>query len=164
MSQKRKMLSDVDAPYIKQLIKEIETHNKETLVMWTLDYSERVLLPIWEKHYPEDLRPTSAINASRQWLAKEIKLPQAKIAILACHAAAREADANLAAQAAARAIGQSSSTIHSTRHSSGLALYGALAVAYDALGTDVPWEQLEKCAEEECGRMLDALHFLLEKE
>ena len=37
------------------------------------------------------------------------------------------------------------------------ALYGALAVAYDTLGTDAPWEQAERCAAEECGRMLDAL-------
>ncbi|MDR9787429.1 MAG: hypothetical protein RJR37_09345 [Peptococcaceae bacterium MAG4] len=74
-----------------------------------------------------------------------------------CHAAAREAAASPVAQAAARAIGQSASTIHSGRHCIGLPLYGAIAVAYDTLGTNVSWEQLEQCAAVECGRMLDAL-------
>ncbi|EGO63283.1 putative immunity protein [Acetonema longum] len=86
-----------------------------------------------------------------------IKLPQAKAAILECHAAAREVDGNPVAQAAARAIGQCASTIHSARHCIGLALYGAIAVAYDRLGTDAPWCQIEQGAAEEYGRMLDAL-------
>ena len=57
----------------------------------------------------------------------------------------------------ARAIGQSASTIHSAKHCIGLPLYGALAVAYDMLGTKASWEELEQCAAEECGRMLAAL-------
>jgi len=74
------------------------------------------------------------------------------------HAAARDAEDAPAAQAAARAIGQSASTIHSARHCIGLPLYGAMAVAYDTLGADAPWTELEKCAAKECGRMLQALN------
>ena len=74
----------------------------------------------------------------------------------ACHEA-RANDADPAAQAAARTIGQCAATIHSARHCIGLALYGALAVAYDDLGTKAPWAQLEQRAAEECGRMLAAL-------
>lgn len=80
-----------------------------------------------------------------------------KKTILECHAAARETEGNSVAQAAARAIGQCASTIHSAQHCIGLAFYGALAVAYDTLGTDAKWVQLEQCAADECGRMLDAL-------
>lgn len=40
----------------------------------------------------------------------------------------------------------------------GLPLYGALAIAYDTLGTNAPWDKLEECAGDECGRMLDALN------
>lgn len=157
MPKARKMLSDLDAPYIQPLIKLMETQSKSTLAQWVIDYAERVILPLWRKHYPEDLRPQNALKATLEWLSGTIKLPQAKTAILECHAAAREAEANPVAQAAARAIGQSASTIHSARHCIGLALYGAMAVAYDTLATNAPWEQLEKCAAEECGRMLDAL-------
>jgi hypothetical protein len=157
MPKARKMLSDWDAPYIQSLVKIIETQSKTTLAIWAVDYSEQVILTIWNKYYPDDLRPQNALNAAREWLSGAIKLPQAKTAILECHAAARETDVNPVAQAAARAIGQSASTIHSARHCIGLALYGAIAVAYDTLGTNVPWEQLEQCAADECIRMHDAL-------
>ena len=151
------MLSDWKAPYIQSLMKLIETQSKSTLAHWAVDYSERVLLPLWSKHYPDDLRPHNALNAAREWLSEAIKLPQAKPVILECHAAARAADGNPVAQAAARAIGQCASTIHSARHCIGLAFYGALAVAYDRLGTDAPWGQIEHYAAKECGRMEAAL-------
>ena len=157
MPKARKMLSNWDAPYIQSLEKQIETQSKTTLAQWAIDYAEQALLPLWSKHYPDDPRPQKALGAARDWLSGAIKLPQAKPAILECHAAAREAEGNPVAQAAARAIGQCASTIHSATHCIGLALYGALAVAYDTLGTKAAWDQLEQCAAEECGRMLDAL-------
>lgn len=157
MPKARKMLSDWNAPYIQSLAGIVETQSKATLAHWAVDYAERVLLPLWNKHCPDDARPQSALLAAREWLSGAIKLPQAKAAILECHAAAREAEGNPAAQTAARAIGQCASTIHSARHCIGLALYGALEVAYDTLGTDVPWAQIEQCAAEECGRMEAAL-------
>jgi len=157
MPKARKMLSDWDAPYIQSLMELIELQSKVTLVNWTVDYSTRVILPLWNKYYPDDLRPQNALNAACEWLLGAIKLPKAKESILQCHAAAREADGNSVAQAAARAIGQSASTIHSARHCIGLALYGAVAVAYDTLGANASWEQLEQRAADECGRMLYAL-------
>ena len=141
MPKARKMLSEWEAPYIQSLMKLIETQSKVTLC----------------KYYPFDLRPQNALNAARDWLSGAIKLPQAKAAILECHASAREAEGNPIAQAAARAIGQCTSTIHSARHCIGLAFYGALAVAYDQLGTDALWEQIEKSAAKECGHMFEAL-------
>lgn len=157
MPKARKMLSKWEAPYIRSLMNLIETQSKATLVTWAVDYSEQVILPLWSKYYPDDPRPQNALNAAREWLSSLIKLPQAKKIILECHAAAREADGNPVAQAAARAIGQSSSTVHSVRHCIGLAFYGAIAVAYDQLGTDTPWEKIEQCAANECGRMEAAL-------
>lgn len=157
MAKARKMLSNWNAPYIQSLVKVIETQSKPTLAHWAVDYAERVILPLWSKYYPDDPRPLNALNAAREWLSGAIKLPQAKKAILECHAAARESEGNSVAQAAARAIGQCASTIHSARHCVGLALYGALAVAYDTLGTKAPWDQLEQHAAAECARMLEAL-------
>ena len=157
MPKARKMLNNWDAPYLQALMRLIETQSKVTLANWAVDYAEQVMLPLWSKNYPADLHPQKALAAARQWLAGAIKLPQAKAAILECHAAAREAATNPVAQAAARAIGHSASTIHSARHCIGLALYGAVAVAYDLLGADAPWEQVEQCAADECGRMLETL-------
>jgi hypothetical protein len=153
----RKMLSDWHAPYIQSLMRLIETQSKATLALWAMDYSERVLLPLWSKSFAADARPQEALAAARLWLRGEIKLPAAKAAILQCHAAAREAEGNPAAQAAARAIGQCASTIHMAQHCIGLAFYGALAVAYDRLGSGAPWAQVEQCAAEECAHMQAAL-------
>ena len=78
MPKLRKMLSNWDAPYIQSLVKLIETQSKATLAHWAVDYSERVLLPLWNKHYPDDPRPQNALKAAREWLSGAIKLPQAK--------------------------------------------------------------------------------------
>ena len=151
------MLSDWEAPYLQAMARQIETQSKETLARWAVVYAERVILPLWTSHNPGDERPREALDAAKAWLSGEVTLPQAKPAILACHAAARESASNPVAQASARAIGQSASTIHSAQHCIGLALYGALAVAYDRLGIQARWCDLEQFAAEECGRMLDAL-------
>jgi hypothetical protein len=157
MKKARKMLSDWKAPYIQSLMRLIETQSKATLANWAVNYSEQFMLPLWQKYYPDDMRPQNALNAARDWLSGKMKLPQAKATILECHSAARDTEENAIAQAAARAIGQCASTIHSARHCIGLAFYGALAVAYDQIGTDATWEQIELCASEECSKMEAAL-------
>lgn len=157
MPRLRKMLNDFNAPYIKSLMRQIETQSKTTLANWAIDYSERIILPLWLKYCPDDLRPKFALDSARQWLNGKIQFQQAKKKILRCHEAAREAESNHVAHIAARAIAQSVSTVHAARHCIGLALYGALAIAYDELGTEAPWERLELRASEECERMLAAL-------
>lgn len=74
----RKMLSDLNAPYIQSLMTLIKTQSKTTLAIWAIDYAERVILPLWSNHYPDDLRPQNALNAAREWLSGAIKLPHAK--------------------------------------------------------------------------------------
>lgn len=155
MPKTRKMLCDREALYIQSLKSYIETQSKETLAKWAIDYAEQVMLPVWNRS--DDLRPHQALQAAREWLSGAVKLPVVKAQILKCHAAAREAENDPAAQAAARAIGHCASTVHSARHCIGLAFYGALAVAYADLGTDAPWKQIEQRAAEECKRMENAL-------
>lgn len=157
MRKARKALSNLNAPYLTSLKALIETQSKETLVNWCVEYSEKHLLPLYGRHVPADPRPAAALTAARTWMAGKIKLPEAKAAILACHAAARESEGEPAAQAAARAIGQSASSIHSARHCIGLALYGALALAYEELGPETDWALVEAFAAAECLRMEQAL-------
>ena len=153
----RKMLSDWNAPYIQSLMALIGTQSKATLALWAVDYAETQVLPLWRSAFPEDVRPQEALEAARAWLSGEVRLPQAKPAILACHAAALQAEGVAVAQAAARAVGQCASTIHSAQHCIGLAFYGALAIAYDRLGTDAPWAAVEQYAAEVCADMEVAL-------
>jgi len=157
MPKFRKMLSDWNAPYIQSIVRLMETQSKTTLMHWAVNYAESHLLAIWNKHFPDDLRPQNSLQAARDWMAGKCKLPEAKKVILECHEAARESESNPVAQAAARAIGQSASAIHSAKHAIGLVLYGALASAYDVVGITATWEELEKYAIKECEQMLKAL-------
>jgi hypothetical protein len=154
----RKMLSDINAPYLQSLMALIQTQSKTTLAHWAIDYARIHILPIYEKAYPGDERPMNALDAAGEWLDGKVKLPDVKNIILnECHEAAREAENSPAAQAAARACGQSAATIHTPTHSLGLALYGALAIAYDKLGVDADWDALINTVAEECAKMEAAL-------
>lgn len=158
MPKYRKMLNDIDAPYIQSLMRLIETQSKTTLANWSIGYTRAHILPIYERAYPDDSRPWQALDAAEEWLAGNVKLPYVKNIILnECHAAAREAETALAAQAAARTCGQAAATIHTPTHSIGLALYGALACAYDRLGVDAAWDAILAVAAEACGKMESAL-------
>ena len=158
MPKYRKMLSDIDAPYLQSLMRLIETQSKATLANWSIGYARTHILPIYERAYPGDARPRHALDAADEWLAGEVKLPYVKSIILnECHAAAREAESAPAAQAAARTCGQAAATIHTPTHSIGLALYGALAIAYDERGIDADWEALLSAAAKACGEMESAL-------
>jgi hypothetical protein len=134
MPKLRKTLCGINEPVIQILMKQIESQSKNTIATWALNYAEANMLPIYEKAYPQDNRLRLAIAAARDWLTGKIKLPIAKPVILECHAAAREAEGIPAAQAAARAVAQCASSIHSAAHSLSLAFYGTTAVAYDTLG------------------------------
>ena len=157
MPKPRKMLCDLNAPYTQSLMRLIETQSKATLANWALDYAERNYLPIYASYFPQDPRPSAAIQAAREWLDGKLKLPAAKVFILAAHAAAREAERVPQAQAAARAIAQAASTIHSATHALGLAFYGAAAKAYETYGTQADAAVYEQVSAEECARLESAL-------
>jgi hypothetical protein len=154
----RKMLGAADSPYIVSLMRLIETQSKATIAKWCMDYCEEHILPVFEKHCPDDKRPHMAIAAARDWFAGKKKLPEVKKIILhECHAAARELDDKPAAQAAARACGQASACFHTPTHSLGLAFYGAAAIAYDRVGVNESAEVYDKIAADECAKMEAAL-------
>jgi hypothetical protein len=157
MAKVRKMLGSADSAYIVSLMRLIETQSKTTIANWCMDYAEEFVLPIYENAYPNDMRPRDALAAARDWLDGKVKLPAVKKLILEAHAAAREAEENPAAQAAARTIGQAAATVHVPTHSLGLAFYGAAAIAYNRVGIQEKAEVYEKVAAEECAKMEAAL-------
>ncbi len=158
MAALRKMLGDVNAPSVLALKDLIDTQSKDTIRAWCLNYAERKLLPIFEKHCPGDNRPRNAVNAARDYLDGRVKFPVVKDIILnQCHAAARELDANPAAQAAARAVGQGAAVVHTLTHSLGLYFYAAAAVAYDRVGLCAADGVYAEIAEEICSDYTNAL-------
>ena len=157
MKKLRKMFGDWQQPEIQALVKLIETQSKTTLVTWCVDYAEQHYLPIYEKEKPADKRPRKALEKARAWLNKEIKLPEAKTAILDCHTAAREAEKEPMIQAAARAIGQAASSVHTATHALGIAFYGAAVTAYKEAGLEASDEVYEKIAAEEFVKIFNSL-------
>lgn len=157
MAKLRKMLGSADSPYITSLMRLIETQSKTTIAKWCVDYAKKYILPIYEKAYPEDARVKEAINGAQDWLSGNLTLVAAKKLISQAQSAAREAEENPAAQAAARAVSQAAATIHTSTNSLALAFYGAAAIAYDRVGTGESEEVYDRIAAEECAKMEAAL-------
>jgi hypothetical protein len=157
MAKPRKMLSDIDIPAVDGLFRLIPSQSKETVAKWAVDYAGRILLPLWVKYCPDDVRPQDALDAARDMIAKKIKWSELNPKVADCISAAKDMENELVPRGAARAIAQCSSAIHSASHAIGLALYGALAVAYDKVGVNAPRDEQDRVASEECERMLAAL-------
>jgi hypothetical protein len=135
----------------------IETQSTETIAKWCTGYARKHLLPLWKRSCPEDHRPASALKAAQDYLAGKIKLPDVKKHINDCRNAARETEGEPIAQGAARTIDTAASSVHNPAGSLGLALYGALTIAYNKAGTVASWETLEPLAAKECAKMEAAL-------
>ncbi|MFV0381849.1 MAG: putative immunity protein [Breznakia sp.] len=128
----------------------IETQSKETIASWCLDYTQKFILPIFEKQCLNDQRPHMALVASRDWFEGKKKLVEVKNIILnEYHATARELEDKPAAQAAA--------CFHTPPHSLGLAFYGSAAIAYDRVGLDEKPIVYDQIAVQECVKMEEAL-------
>ena len=157
MKKLRKMLGKADSPYIVSLMRLIETQNKNTIVKWCNEYARENVLYIDKKDYPEDLRLENALNATEDWLKGSIKLTEAKKFIKEAQIAAKEAEGNPAAQAAARTIVATTTTINTITSCLGLAFYGSAAIAYSSLGIEEKSDIYDKIAAEECKKMEEAL-------
>lgn len=157
MAKLRKMLGAADSPYILSLMSLIETQSKTTIGDWCVDYAEKYILNIYEKAFPEDDRLRLAVEAYRSYRKGELKLPELKKAVTLTVQAAKEAEKNPAAQAAARTIGQAVGAVDTPTHSLGLAFYGAAAIAYDRVGLEEKPEVYDQIAAQECAKMEEAL-------
>ena len=151
------MLGAADSPYILSLMSLIETQSKTTIGDWCVDYAEKYILNIYEKAFPEDDRLRLAVEAYRSYRKGELKLPELKKAAALTVQAAKEAEKNPAAQAAARTIGQAIGAVYTPTHSLGLAFYGAAAIAYDRVGLEEKPEVYDRIAAQECAKMEEAL-------
>lgn len=157
MKKLRKMLGKADSPYIVSLMRLIETQSKNTIVKWCNEYARDNVLYIYKKDYPEDSRLENALNATEDWLNGYIKLTEAKKFIKEAQIAAKEAEGNPAAQAAARTIAATTTTINTITSCLGLAFYGSAAIAYSSLGIEEETDIYDKFAAGECKKMEEAL-------
>jgi hypothetical protein len=118
-----------------------------TLASWAADCAERVL-PYFKEKYPNNSLPEDALRVLKEWInSGEFSMPIIRGASLSSHAAARmaNADGNMAACYAARAVGQAVATAHVPTHALGSALYALKAIAAtdkDTVLKEKDWQQL----------------------
>lgn len=157
MAKLRKMLGDLEDPSIKALMKLIETQSKTTLAEWSIRYAEEHFLGIFEKAYPDNLCFREVIAAVREYLEGSRKLAEVKPFLREAAQTAREADANPAAQAAARAVATACAVIQTPTNALGYTFYGAAAVVYDKAGLLEKQQVYDEMASREFERILESL-------
>lgn len=111
--------------------------NQRALILWALELAKETVREL-ESRYPGDHRLREVVEAALAWAAGEIKMPQAKRAILACHGVAKELT-DPADIARCHAVGQACSTVHTEGHAMGYPIYELTALVRE-LG-------LENCRE-----------------
>jgi hypothetical protein len=115
-----------DSDCLQDLIRLIEKQKHRTLVMWALECAQ-VPLARFEARCPDEPRPRAALAACDTWARGQIKMPEAKRAILAAHAVAKAIE-DKECIALVHAIGQAGSTVHTETHALGLVFYELTAL------------------------------------
>ena len=137
-------LATVDEP----LATALRTSDRTTVARWAADCAEHVL-PLFERHRPDDDRPREAIEAVRTWARGEVGVGAARTAALAAHAAARETT-DEAARAAARAAGHAAATAHVATHALAVASYAVNAAGHAALASEREWQHTHLTGMQTC--------------
>ncbi|MDL2214058.1 hypothetical protein LJB76_00695 [Clostridia bacterium OttesenSCG-928-O13] len=127
----KKLLFSRTSECIQPLRALVEEQKHRTLVAWALEGALPVLA-LFEERVPGEKRPRLALETADAWARGDVKMPLAKKAIHAAHAAAALAENDPVAQAAARAAGHAAATVHVETHALGLVFYGLTAYAYAA--------------------------------
>ncbi len=115
-----------DSGCLQPLLSLIRRQSHRTLVLWALEGC-RPPLALLARRWPGEQRPVQAVQAARLWAQGRIKMPAARRAILAAHAAAKET-ADPVSIALCHAIGQACGTVHVETHAIGLAMYELTAL------------------------------------
>lgn len=118
LKRKHQILFDKKSLFLQDLMFLISEQNHKILTLWALDLALELVNYLEEK-YPNEDRFRIALDKTKLWAQGEIKMPEAKRAILNCHAVAKEL-INKEAIALCHTIG----------HAIGLPIYELTAIVY----------------------------------
>lgn len=155
-------------PGMQPLHESISKQDHRTLVLWALETGKNTL-EIFSQVFPEDPRPSMALESADAWSRGEIKMPVAKRAARETHQAAKDAkmakeklsvvgasihNAQIeAAVAAAHAMGQIIGVVHVATHSTAYAAYAVQAAVLHHSDCD-PEDSLAAMADYLLGRLM----------
>ena len=132
---RRQILFSRDSACLQGLTMLMEAASHRALVLWALDCASGTL-EAFEAGRPGDARPRLALERSAAWARGEIKMPEARRAILDAHAVAKDVGERRLG-ALAHAIGHACATVHVKTHAPGLPFYELTAIR---LGAGEDWE------------------------
>jgi len=132
-SRKNQILFDRQSECLQELKRLIAEQRHRTLVMWSFEQAVRCA-EVLRARYPDEERPDKAISMCREWAQGEIKMPEAKRAIMAVHAAAKCMDSS-SDRALCHAVGQACAAVHVETHAIGAAFYELSAIVFE-MGID----------------------------
>ncbi|UOQ45468.1 hypothetical protein MUN89_05845 [Halobacillus salinarum] len=126
LKKRNKLLFSRDSESLQELRELIQQQNHRTLVMWALDCAKQPLT-LFEAKYPEEQRPGTCLELCEDWARGKIKMPEARKAILASHAVAKEIDDEVYGLFC-QAVGHAGATVHVETHAFGLPIYELTAL------------------------------------
>ena len=123
LHKKRSILFTQKTEELQPLCLLISVSDRRAVILWALEEAERA-----EKNISvSNESALQCIRTARDWAHGKIKMPLARKAILACHAAAKSVK-DAADAALFHAVGQACSTVHTPKHGPGLAFYELTAL------------------------------------
>lgn len=122
-----------DSPCLAGVRSSLEASDRRSVVLWGLRNAERIASIVGGRH-PLDPRPREAVRLCTMWSMGDVKMPEAKRAILGVHAMAREVGSP-EDSALCHAVGQGCSVVHTPGHALGLPIYELTAAVLE--GGDV---------------------------
>ena len=124
----RQILFDRRSLLLQPLRRQIAEQSHIVIVAWCLDWVAKLVKEL-QAYLPQEQRGEQALALCRQWARGEVKMPQAKAAILAVHAIAKE-QTNPMVCLLAHAIGQGLGSVHVETHAIGMVMYDLTAQAH----------------------------------
>lgn len=153
------MLGNVNSPSVAALMELIDTQSKVTIARRTVDYAVKNILPIYERHNPNDNHPRNALNMARDCIDGKVKAAELKnIARTEFSGFAHNFDNAPVLLACARAlIDCGVGVVWAPAKSLGFLWYGGAVIAYDRVGTGESDEVYDAIFEEVCADYSAAL-------
>lgn len=129
IAKKNKLLFNKKSKSLRILVETMDEIDHRSLILWAFDCS-RHTLDKFEKKYPNEKRPRNCYEKSLEWSYGNIKMPEAKKAILECHRVAKEIN-DPVYSAYCHGIAQACSTVHVKEHAFGLVIYELTAMVLE---------------------------------
>ncbi len=126
INKKNKVLFNRESASLIELRTIIMQQSHLTIVLWVFDNLKNISEELSDK-YPEEEVFKNALETCMQWAHGNVKMSDAKKAILSCHSFAKNIE-NPVDIAYCHALGQGLSTVHVETHALGMVFYELTAI------------------------------------